>query len=314
MFAFFSTVIERHSAFIDLDISALNFYTDFMDTLRILIPKGRIFESVRGLFNDAGFPVSLADRTYRPLIKADWLDAKIMKPQNVGALLELGSHDAGFTGIDWIQESGADVEEIMDLGFDRVRIVAAAPFELDDTALRRKKITVATEYVNLAEKWLKERGYDFRILRTYGATEVFPPDDADMIIDNTSSGQTLRDNGLKIIDTLLESSTRFFASKAALENSEKRARVEELSMLFRAVLDGRDKVMLEMNVAESLFDELIEGIPSMRSPTVAPLYGENSGFAVKIAVKKSEVPDILPRLKKLGATDIVEYDLRKVVV
>jgi ATP phosphoribosyltransferase len=168
-----------------------------MDKLRILIPKGRIFDNVSRLFSDAGFPIYLADRTYRPAIDAEWLDAKIMKPQNVGELLELGSHDAGFTGIDWIQESGAGVVEILDLGLDKVRIVAAIPVELDEAALKARKAVVATEYVRLAEEWLKNQGYTYRILRTYGATEVFPPDDADMIIDNTSSGQTLRDNGSK---------------------------------------------------------------------------------------------------------------------
>jgi len=224
----------------------------------------------------------------------------------------LGSHDAGFTGIDWIKESSADVEEVLDLGFDRVKIVAAVPLSLDDKALLSKKLVVATEYVNIAEQWLKKSGYNYRILRTYGATEVFPPDDADMIIDNTSSGQTLRDNGLKIIDTLLESSTRFVASRTAMADPVKRNRIEELAMLFRAVLDGRDRVMLEMNVAEDDFNALVTGLPAMRSPTVSPLCG-NDGFAVKIAVKKSEVPELIPRLKKLGAGDIVEYDLRKVV-
>jgi ATP phosphoribosyltransferase len=282
------------------------------DTLRVLIPKGRIFDNISRLFADAGFPITLADRTYRPSLGAEWLDAKIMKPQNVGELLELGSHDAGFTGIDWIRESGADVEEIMDLGFDRVRIVAAVPAAFDEAALRSKKLVVATEYVNLAESWLKASGYRYRILRTYGATEVFPPDDADMIIDNTSSGRTLRDNGLAIIATLLESSTRFVASRAAMSDPEKRNRIEELAMLFRAVLDGRDRVMLEMNIPKDRLEAAVSGgMPAMRSPTVAPLYG-NEGYAVKIAVQKHEVPDLIPRLKKLGALDIVEYDLRKV--
>jgi ATP phosphoribosyltransferase len=283
-----------------------------MDKLRILIPKGRIFENVAGLFAEAGFPVSLADRTYRPVIAADWLDAKIMKPQNVGELLELGSHDAGFTGIDWIKESGADVEEIMDLGFDRVKIVAAVPAGSREEDMKSRKIVAATEYVNLAETWLRASGYSYRILRTYGATEVFPPDDADMIIDNTSSGQTLKDNGLRIIAVLLESSTRFVASHQTMADREKRGRIEELAMLFKAVLDGRDRVMLEMNVPKARFTEIVTGLPAMRSPTVAPLYGDE-GFAVKIAVKKSEVPELIPRLKKLGAGDIVEYDLRKVV-
>jgi ATP phosphoribosyltransferase len=284
-----------------------------MKKLRILIPKGRIFDNIARLFEEAGFPISLADRTYRPVIGADWLDGKIMKPQNVGELLELGSHDAGFTGLDWIRESGADVEEILDLGFDRVKIVAAISGELAEEDLKKRRIVAATEYCNLAEAWLKKSGYSFRILRTYGATEVFPPDDADMIIDNTASGLTLKDNGLKIVATLLESSTRFVASRAAMEDKEKKGRIEELAMLFKAVLDGRERVLLEMNVAKKGFAELVAKLPAMRSPTVAPLYGDE-GYAVKIAVKKSDIPGLIPRLKKLGAGDIVEYDLRKVVL
>ena len=280
--------------------------------LRILIPKGRIFDNVSHLFGDAGFPVRLADRTYRPVLDADWLDVKIMKPQNVGELLELGSHDAGFTGYDWIRESNADVEEILDLGFDRVRIVVAIPSDCDAEDFKKRRIVAATEYVNLADKWLTESGFKYRLLRTYGATEVFPPDDADMIIDNTSSGQTLKDNGLKIIACLLESSTRFVASRAAMANPEKRGRIEELAMLFRAVLDGREMVMLEMNVSEDDFNVLVSELPAMRSPTISPLCG-NDGFAIKIAVKRNEVAGLIPRLKKLGAADIVEYDLRKVV-
>jgi len=283
------------------------------DKLRLLVPKGRIYDKIAGLLTEAGFPITLAERTYRPSLGADWIDAKIMKPQNVGELLELGSHDAGFTGIDWIKESGADIAEVMDLGFDKVKIVAAVPQESGEDYLKSKKLVVATEYVNLAKSWLGKSGYQYRILRTYGATEVFPPDDADMIIDNTSSGQTLKDNKLKIIGTILESSTRFVASHAALADPEKRNRIEELAMLFHAVLDGRDKVMLEMNIPKDRFESMVNSLPAMRSPTVAPLFGD-SGYAVKIAVKKHEVPDIIPRLKKLGALDIVEYDLRKVVL
>jgi ATP phosphoribosyltransferase len=284
--------------------------------LRILIPKGRIFENISALFSEAGLPVKLADRTYRPDIgspeAAAQFEAKIMKPQNVGTLLELGAHDCGFTGVDWLRESGADVEEILDLGFDRVRIIAACPASLNDKALSTRRIVAATEYVNIAEKWLAEQGYDYRVLRTYGATEVFPPDDADIIIDNTSTGQTLRDNGLRVIATLLESSTRFVASKEAMADAARRKQIEELAMLFRAVLGGRDKVMLEMNVTEEAFPALVDALPAMRSPTISPLYGD-SGFAIKIAVKKSEAAALIPVLKSLGACDIVEYELRKAV-
>ncbi|MDR1470001.1 MAG: ATP phosphoribosyltransferase [Spirochaetaceae bacterium] len=284
--------------------------------LRILIPKGRIFENIGALFAEAGLPLKLADRTYRPVIGegegGGQFEAKIMKPQNVGTLLEIGAHDCGFTGIDWITESGADVVEVLDLGLDKVQIVAACPLSLDDRALTAKKITAATEYVNLADRWLSTKGYDYRVLRTYGATEVFPPDDADIIIDNTATGQTLKDNGLRVIDTLLESSTRFVASREAMADAARRKQIETLAMLFRAVLEGRDKVMLEMNVSTEAFAALVEGLPAMRSPTISPLY-KDSGYAVKIAVKKSEAPALIPRLKALGATDIVEYELRKVI-
>ncbi|MCL2094221.1 MAG: ATP phosphoribosyltransferase [Treponema sp.] len=287
-----------------------------MDTLRLLIPKGRIYDKVSQLFSEAGIPISLADRTYRPILGTgqtrESLEAKIMKPQNVGELLELGRHDAGFTGLDWIKENGADVEELMDLGFDKVKIVAAIPAGTDEAELKKKKIVAATEYVNLSKAWLEAGGWDYRLLRTYGATEVFPPDDADLIIDNTSSGQTLRDNGLNIIGTILESSTRFVASRAAMADKGKARRIQELAMLFQAVLDGRDRVMLEMNVPKDRFQEMVRDLPAMRSPTVAPLYGDE-GFGVKIAIKKTEVPDLIPRLKEAGASDIVEYDLRKVV-
>ncbi len=284
-----------------------------MQTLRVLIPKGRIYQNVTKIFEEAGIRFRLADRAYRPSIDLDWLEAKIMKPQNVGQLLQIGSHDVGFTGHDWIVETSSDVVELMDLKFDTVRIVAAVPNELDEEKLRSKKIVVATEYVAIAEAWLKKQGYNYELVRTYGATEVFPPDDADMIIDNTSTGATLKENGLRIVDTLLTSSTRFLAGKAALKDPFKKEKIDELLTLFRAVLDGRERVMLEMNVAEAMFDPLVEGLPAMRSPTVSPLLG-NLGYAVKIAVKRSDVPALLPRLKELGATDIVEYELRKAVL
>ncbi|MDR1785255.1 MAG: ATP phosphoribosyltransferase [Spirochaetaceae bacterium] len=283
-----------------------------MDKLRLLLPKGRIYGNVISLFSGAGIQIVLPERAYRPIVNQDDLEAKVMKPQNIGKLLELGSHDAGFTGYDWISETSADVEEVMDLGFDRVRIVAAVPAEIDDRALRSRRIIVATEYESLARRWLTGGGYDFLIVRTHGATEVFPPDDADMIIDNTSSGRTLSENGLRIVDTLMESSTRFFASKAALRDRAKQKKILELKMLFDGVLNARNRVMLEMNVPRDKFPTLVRELPAMRSPTVSPLYGDD-GYAIKIAVQKSEVPQLLPRLKELGASDILEYELRKVL-
>lgn len=283
-----------------------------MEKLKILLPKGRIYDNVISLFSGAGISIKLPERAYRPTVNQDDLEAKVMKPQNIGKLLELGAHDVGFTGRDWIEETNADVVEIMDLGFDRVRIVAAVPNVIDDAALKAKRVIVATEYEKIATRWLNEQKINSLVVRTYGATEVFPPDDADMIIDNTATGRTLVENGLRIVDTIMTSSTRMFASKAAMEDPEKKKKIMELKMLFEAVLDARDRVMLEMNVVKARFEDLVKGLPSMRSPTVAPLYGDD-GYAIKIAVKRSEVPTLLPKLKELGATDILEYELRKVL-
>ncbi len=283
-----------------------------MEKLKILLPKGRIYENVAAMFSEAGIKIYLPERAYRPEVNQDDLEAKVMKPQNIGKLLELGAHDVGFTGVDWIKETGADVVEIMDLGFDRVRIVAAVPNALDDAMLRSRRIIVATEYVANSEAWLKAQGFNYLVVRTHGATEVFPPDDADMIIDNTATGRTLQENGLRIIDTIMESSTRMFASKEAMADPEKSRKILELKMLFEAALAARSRVMLEMNVSKARFSDLVSGIPAMKSPTVAPLYGDD-GYAVKIVVKKSEVPTLMPRLKSLGATDILEYELRKVL-
>jgi ATP phosphoribosyltransferase len=283
-----------------------------MEKLKILLPKGRIYANVAALFADAGITITLPERSYRPIVNQDDLEAKVMKPQNIGKLLELGAHDAGFTGRDWVQETGADVELIMDTGFDRVRIVAALSEGIDDSALQSRRIIAATEYESIARTWLTSRGVNHLIVRTHGATEVFPPDDADMIIDNTATGRTLAENGLRIVDTLLTSSTCLFASKSAMADSDKRRKILELKMLFEAVLNARERVMLEMNVSKDRFTELVAGIPAMRSPTVSPLYGDG-GYAIKIAVKKSEVPILLPQLKALGATDILEYELRKVL-
>ncbi len=283
-----------------------------MESLKLLIPKGRIFDNVSKLFSDAGITITLNERTYRPTVSHEGFEMKVLKPQNVPKIIELGSHDCGFTGRDWVVESDSDVIEVMDLGFDKVRIVAACPEQLDEAALKRKRLVVATEYARLAEGWLKGRGYDYVLLRTYGATEVFPPDDADMIVDNTATGRTLKENGLRIVDTILESSTRFIASKQAMADSARRDRIMELKTLFEAVIAARDRVMLEMNVSKERFEELVCHIPCMRSPTVSELYG-GSGYAIKIAVRRSELALLIPKLHRMGAQDIVQYDLKMVV-
>ncbi len=290
-----------------------------MDKLRVLLAKGRIYESVYELLNDVGISIHLPDRTYFPTTNQEDLFFQVVKPQITSALLASDKADVGFSGKDWVYENGVEdeIEEIMDLGFDPVRIVAAIPNTVDYDSLVKKPVTIATEYQNLSKKWVADKKIDGTIFRTWGTSEGFVQDNEDSIaqilIDNTSTGSSLRANNLKIVDTLMTSSTRMYASKKALENPEKKQKIMELKMLFESVLNARSRVMLEMNVSRENFENLIKSLPSMKSPTVSPLFGDD-GYAVKIAVKKSEVPTLLPKLQKLGATDILEYALRKVML
>ncbi len=290
-----------------------------MDKLKILLAKGRIYESVYELLSDVGISISLPDRTYFPTTNQEDLAFQVVKPQITSQLLANNFADLGFSGKDWVYENGVqdEVVEIMDLGFDPVRIVAAIPENKDYAELLKGKVTIATEYQALSKKYVEDKKIDGKIFRTWGTSEGFVQDNegsiAQILIDNTSTGSSLRANRLKIVDTLMESSTRMYASKAAMEDPEKKKKIMELKMLFETVLNARGRVMLEMNCDKIHFDGLIKGIPAMKSPTVSQLYG-GDGYAIKIAVTKSEVPTLLPKLQSLGATDIVEYELRKVML
>ena len=290
-----------------------------MEKLKILLAKGRIYESVYELLNDVGISIHLPERTYFPSTNQDDLAFQVVKPQITSILLAQNKADLGFSGKDWDFENEVqdNVVEIMDLGFDPVKIVAAIPDSKDFDKLLSEPLTIATEYQTLSKKWLGDKKIDGTIFRTWGTSEGFVQDNEDalaqILIDNTSTGSSLKANRLKIVDTLMDSSTRMYASKAAWENPEKKQKILELKMLFEAVLAARSRVMLEMNVSKANFENLINGIPSMKSPTVSPLFGDN-GYAVKIAVKKSEIPNLLPKLQALGATDILEYELRKVML
>jgi len=211
-------------------------------------------------------------------------------------------------------ESGARVAEVLDLGFDPVTIVAAAPRGFrGEPGLRGRPLVVASEYERLARRFIRGHFRRALFLRTYGATEVFPPDDADVIVDNTASGRTLSVHGLRVIAVLLRSSTVFIANRRALRDPFKREKIAELKTLFRSVLDARERVMLEMNVEAGRLERIVRCLPCMRAPTVAPLFA-GRGYAVKAAVPRREAAALITRLKRMGARDILETEFRKVVV
>jgi ATP phosphoribosyltransferase len=285
------------------------FAEERLGRLRLALPKGRLQAGVDRLFADAGIAIRAGSRGYRPTLSIEGVDAKLLKPQSIVGMLAEGARDIGFAGADWVAEQGVELVELLDTGLDPVRLVVAAPSAaISDGSLRQRvdgaPLVVATEYARLAAKWIAERGLHARVLRTFGATEVFPPEDADAIVDNTSSGDTLRENGLVVIDEVMRSTTRLYASPRALEDRELRRRIDDLVVAFRAVLDARGRMMLELNVDTARLDGVLDALPCMRQPTIATLRG-NSGYAVRAAVPRSALATLIPRLKLLGGTDVV---------
>jgi ATP phosphoribosyltransferase len=281
-------------------------------TLKLVLPKGRISTKVLALLSDCGIELIGGDRNYRPKAYGFDLEVKLLKSQNIPSMVELGQHDIGFAGIDWIKERRCDVEILRDLGYDPVRIVACIPEDWDWQEMQKRPLIVASEYKNVSTDYLDRLGVDYQLLRSYGATEVFPPEDADMIIDNTSTGSTIIANRLKIVDTVMQSSTQFIANKQALSDPAKKKDIDDLLTLMQAVINGREKVLLEMNCPNDRINTIVDLLPAMRYPTVSPLY-QDKGFAVKAAVEKKQIRNLIPKLIEAGATDILEMPIRKAI-
>jgi ATP phosphoribosyltransferase len=281
--------------------------------VRLALPKGRMETGVFKLMADAGISLRAGSRGYRPTISLEGWETKILKPQNIVEMLHSGIRDVGFAGADWVREKSADLIDIMDTELDPVRIVAAAPHEiLVDGKLPKTHLRVASEYEALTRMWITEAGLNASFVRSYGATEVFPPEDADIIVDNTATGATLSANGLAIVHDVMRSSTRLYASKAAWADPHKRNELEKFAMLLTSVIDARRRVMVEVNVNAAQLEAVFAVLPCMREPTISTLHG-NGGFAIKSAVPRKDLARVIPRVKAAGGTDIVVYDLSQIV-
>ncbi|PIP79550.1 MAG: ATP phosphoribosyltransferase [Gammaproteobacteria bacterium CG22_combo_CG10-13_8_21_14_all_40_8] len=281
-------------------------------TLKLVLPKGRINTKVKELLNDCGIELIGVERNYRPKAMGFDCEIKLLKSQNIPTLVDMGQHDIGFAGLDWIVESRSKVEVLKDLNFDPVKIVTCIPEKWDWETMKKRPLIVASEYQNISSEYLKSLDLNFKLLRSYGATEVFPPEDADMIIDNTSTGTTIVENQLKIVETIMKSSTQLIANPKVLNDTGKRQDIEDLLTLINAVFNGRDRVLVEMNCPNDRLKAIVALLPAMRFPTVSPLY-QDKGFAVKAAIPKNGIQQLIPKLISAGATDILETPIRKAI-
>lgn len=279
----------------------------------LAVPKGRIEPGVTALLAAAGMELRAGPRGYRPVLSVPGYEVKMLKPQNIVEMLAAGSRDVGFAGADWVAEKAADLVELLDTGLDPVRMVAAAPESLlVNGSLPSRHLVIASEYERLTRNWIAKRGLDATFVHSYGATEVFPPEDADVIVDISATGETLAANGLVVVDELLGSSTRLYASPQALDSPAKKTSIEGLVLSLRSVIEARDRRMVEFNVSRDDLDSVIAILPSMREPTIASLHG-GEGLAVKAAVPRSDLPALIPLLKERGATDIAVSRLEQIV-
>ena len=282
------------------------------------LPKGSLEESTIRLFAKAGFNISKGSRSYRPAINDPELDGRFVRAQEISRYVEHGYFDCGLTGYDWVVENNSDVIEVCDLIYSRAsrrksRWVLAVP---QDSPIQKAEDLdgkyVATEVVNICNKFFAEKGVKANVEFSWGATEVKVPDLVDAIVDLTETGSSLRANKLRIVDTLLETNTKFVANKESWENPLKRKKIEQLSLLLQAALEAGDKVGLKLNIRKVDLDQLLAQLPALRNPTISTL-GDENWVAVETIIEEAVVREIIPVLKELGSEGIIEYPLNKVV-
>jgi len=284
------------------------------------IPKGSLEEKTLGLFKKAGFEIAVNGRSYFPAVDDPELELMMVRAQEMPKFVEDGVIDAGITGRDWCVETCAGVEEIAELQYAKktsrkVRWVLAVN---QDSKIRSVKNLegkrIATELVQVTKEYLRRNNVKAQVEFSWGATETKCPRLVDAIVDLTETGESLKANKLRIIDELLQSMTVLIANRKAWKNAWKREKIMLLNDLLQGVLLAEQMVLLEMNVSKKNFEGLVAVLPScMKSPTVSELYG-GAGYAVKVAVDKNKVREIISRIKKAGAEDILEYSLQKVIV
>jgi ATP phosphoribosyltransferase len=287
--------------------------------LRIGIPKGSLQEATLQLFARAGLNVYTNGRSYSASTADPDVECMLIRAQEMARYVEKGVLDAGLTGVDWVVESGLDVESVTSLTYakqsrTKVRWVLAVP---EDSPYKRAEDlegkTIATELVEVSKKYFSGKGVNVRVEFSWGATEVKPPTLADAIVEVTETGSSLRANRLRIIDTVMESETHLIANRAAMQDAWKREKVNNLALMLNGAIAAQGQVGLMLNVRKQHLDAVLQVLPALNSPTVSPLR-DVEWTAVNTILEEGVVRDVLPRLKAAGATGIVEYPLNKVVI
>lgn len=282
------------------------------------LPKGSLQDSTFAMMKKAGFNVSAGSRSYMPSVDDPEIQARLIRAQEISRYVEQGVLDAGLTGFDWIQENQSDVYEVANLvyakqGLRPVRWVLAVP---NDSTIQSVKDLqgkrIATEAVGITKQWLSRSGVQAEVEFSWGATEVKAPELVDAIVEITETGSSLRANNLRIVETILESTTRFIANKKAWADPWKRQKIEQIAMLLRGALAAETKVLLKLNVQKAKLTEVTALLPALHTPTVNGL-ASDGWFAVESVVDEPVVRQLIPKLKAAGAEGIIELPLNKVV-
>ncbi|UCF36233.1 MAG: ATP phosphoribosyltransferase [Acidobacteriota bacterium] len=287
--------------------------------LKLGIPKGSLQDATVDLFRRAGFNISVSNRSYFPGIDDPEIECMLIRAQEMARYVEDGVLDAGLTGLDWVREVDADVVEVTDLvyarqSFGKVRWVLAVPESSPVQSVKdlEGKI-IATELVGATERYLNENGVTAKVEFSWGATEVKPPVLADAIVEVTETGSSLRENKLRIVETVLESNTLLIANKVSWNDPAKQRKLCDIKMLLEGAINALGKVGLMLNVERKQLEQVLEVLPAMKKPTISQLSDDN-WLAVNTILEEVSVRVLIPRLKEAGAQDIVEYPLNKIVV
>lgn len=288
--------------------------------LSIALPKGSLEEQTKLLFAQADLEVKVQTRGYNPRIDDPRIEkVKILRPQEIPKYVEEGYFDLGIAGHDWVVETGADVVEVAELPFAKtgagaVKLVVAVH---ESSSVERAEdippgSRVSTEMPNVTKAYFEDLGIPVKIFYSYGATEAKIPELMDVVVDLTETGRTLVQNRLKIVGTILESTTRLLANKESWANPEKRRAIDEIRTLLLGVIEARGRVLVTMNVPKERLESVMDELPALKKPTVSHLY--NSDYlAVETVVEKALVNILIPKLKAAGAEDILEIAISKIV-